>query len=42
MTTLFTELGNKDKIITELNNKHSELSKQINEYISEKNKEKKE
>ena len=37
INTLFIEIANKDKIITNLNNEHAELSKQINDYILEKN-----
>ena len=37
ISTLFTEIGNKDKIITQLNNEHAELSKQISDFILEKN-----
>ena len=37
ITTLFSEISNKDKIITNLNNEHADLSKKISELISEKN-----
>ena len=37
ISTLFIEIGNKDKTITKLNNEHAELSKQISDFILEKN-----
>ena len=37
ITTLFSEISNKDKIITNLNNEHADLSKKISELINEKN-----
>ena len=37
ITSLFSEISNKDKIITKLNNEHAEISKQINDYINWKN-----
>ena len=37
ITTLFSEISNKDKTITKLNNEHSELSKKISDFIDEKN-----
>ena len=37
IASLFNEISNKDKIITKLNNDHSDLSKQINDYINGKN-----
>ena len=37
ITNLFSEMSNKDKTITNLNNEHAELSKQISDFIKEKN-----